>query len=110
MHILVETIIVETMLAGLLYPNLHKLEQQVILLRVLASVPALITVACLIESYVRKNFKLIPLMLQMVMIRKELQLLFDLDHGENSGLAKNQQLAGVCIMVMMQVVIGSFTN
>ena len=98
------------MIAGLLYPNLYKLETHVLLLRLLCTLPGLINIVCLAESYIRKNFKIIPWMLQMIMLRKELQLLFDIDHGENSAMAKTMLISSVSIMVTAQVILGTFTS
>ena len=73
--------------------------------------PVILNVICLAESYWNKNLKLVPLMLQFIMIRKELQLLFPEEGSDNFIMVRNVlKTLGITILVFIQIVLGTFTS
>lgn len=109
MQITIELAITETLLAASSFGKADRTQTE-LLLRTATYVPVLLNVCCLVESYWHNNLKLVPLMLQFIMIRKELSLLFPIEDGENSQMRNMLKTLGIIILVFMQVVTGTFTS
>ena len=77
-------------MAAVVYPKFYVMTRVETILRILTALPTLINVVIITESYARKNFKLVPIMLQLVMIRKELQFLSKIDNFNDNNLARTQ--------------------
>lgn len=72
------------------------------MLKMAAFLPAVLNVLLLTESYCNKNLKLVPLMLQFIMFRKELQLLFPEEGDDNYLIVRGQlKTIGITILVFL---------
>ena len=110
MQVTIELIVTETILAATSFSRLEDKSTAFLLLRMAATIPGLVNIALLVESYYNKNLKYVPLMLQFIMMRKELSLLFPIEDGANSEMRNMLKTMGIIILVFMQVVTSTFTS
>lgn len=110
MQITIELILTEIIIAGVLFPVISEKSNAHIIFQAITFLPTALNLVILAESYLHNNLKLIPLMLQLIMLRKELQLLFPIEDTTNIQMRRAIKLTCIGILVMLQVVIGTFTN
>lgn len=99
------------MICSLQIPKFAEMTSVEVSLRIASFLPTLLNLCLLVESYCHRNLRYVPLMLQLIMIRKELQLLFPQEGSSESIMLRTiLKTVGITLLVFLQVVIGTFTS